>query len=1413
MRNNCGSMFFAGYGYSNQHQNSPPSPTRSSIWGSIHSPFKNTNMPLQDFTMSQTLPLMNGVNARSPGKTSPTGVIGARDGAGVGRTMKEYEDQLEALKKENFNLKLRIYFLEERMGISSADENAIKKNIELKVEIESLRKELIEKQELLSQAAKAFELIEEQKEASSRNQAQYQKSLENEREKIRKLEKELAEYQDKVADASIYYKQAFGITPEKALENEEKLRKMEELVASLEAEVKQVTSSLDEERVWAQELESERDEFRERLEAETRLRENLDAERLQDIESLREKVKELEEQLLKRDTVVQQCRNELLEKERVIKERNAQLEERCRLYEESNAVSEKRKKQVDQLRASIKTRDDALTELNNKHRALLSQFENGYSRRSPPSSPSAMNPIEDPLQTRMGQKMTCGQGTTKRGNTCLDWEPNRERSTRGKKALSGEVKDVRDLIKELEEKDAELKYQEESRKQLVLKLCNMQKHAETMSHKLQKLESEHEKALKTIQGFMERQQQLETVKMRKDQKIMELEIELSRLREHESMRGTTRDGGQSQPAGRDVSSNMTDDPERDASNNQQRFDEMEAKINDLRDQIEAIKAEKNRLEKQIETESEELKERLQDRDQKLEVLEIERQTMRKQLQDKANELDQLTATLEKDGIEYSSEREDLLRRLRHQDAELEEKNRKIEQLSKELQVKTQNLQKLVNTELWSKNKEIAKLHNHMTATTHGHEKGRGKPDVTQESASAQLSALIKELNDIGIKVTFTNEVVQLNYVDGNEPIDVKTMTGYVQKLVAQRNELEKEVDYLKWLKLVSRPDIASEIDGYGDNQTERAKKYCELMRTHLKDLVKFMKQMLKNADHDGNGVGNGHRKTTVLDVLINSKILSDDFVNALEGISTASDRAVNADEAASVKLTDGNNTVKKSRSENLLSVARNQASTQSDSEAFSEPDRTVSMARIGLQETQQKSLSRSRFTKYTKTFTDSEDSLEYVPYYKSYQNDLNDSEASHQIQELKETNASLYTELGALRDEFAATISFDCIFDEKISPLMAKLEKSQKHCEKLQSALERRVHEVHTLRKESKQNGARRTQLEKKLAELESMATEMNKQKTELMHCKDNAERKATEMLISLNRENDALRTRVKKLEDENESAKASISALTKDLDHLTLSHSQILVENTKLTNDKLRLEQEIRKMESRCEMTVRSMHDKFTKEISDLNQVNESQRARLQELEVTNKELRRHVAVCEASDSAPSSSGVSSIPAETMLKQTCEDIMQEYQAYNNSQYWLPISYSTVGGRSKSSCSPDLGIESDAAITTMRPLQDTLKITESMTNLLSDEDNNSNGNRPAREIDSESPLPMEGLDEVEALKQENETLRRKLMKTRKALEDTFQHLSASNKNKKNVEKAITKQLQITKSILKKTRTYEEPLDN
>lgn len=204
------------------------------------------------------------------------------------------------------------------------------------------------------------------------------------------------------------------------------------------------------------------------------------------------------------------------------------------------------------------------------------------------------------------------------------------------------------------------------------------------------------------------------------------------------------------------------------------------------------------------------------------------------------ELSQLKEAFEQASVEFcnsdsSEDKEKLRRELFLKSTELREKNDKIDNLEKELQVKTQNLQKLVNTELWSKNKEIAKLHNHMTSYQI-QDKSRRSLDFSLESATSQLSALIKELNDIGISVKFTDDVIQLNYVNGNEPIDVKIMTEYIKKLVTQKNELEKEVDYLKWLKLISKPDIAAEIDGSG-SETERVKKYCEVLRMHLKVII------------------------------------------------------------------------------------------------------------------------------------------------------------------------------------------------------------------------------------------------------------------------------------------------------------------------------------------------------------------------------------------------------------------------------------------------------------------------------------------------------------------------------------------------------------------------------------------------
>ena len=72
--------------------------------------------------------------------------------------MRDYDDTFREMKKENFNLKLRIFFLEERLGTgkkSTAEEMA-NANLELKVQVETGKQELAEKVALLSEASEAL---------------------------------------------------------------------------------------------------------------------------------------------------------------------------------------------------------------------------------------------------------------------------------------------------------------------------------------------------------------------------------------------------------------------------------------------------------------------------------------------------------------------------------------------------------------------------------------------------------------------------------------------------------------------------------------------------------------------------------------------------------------------------------------------------------------------------------------------------------------------------------------------------------------------------------------------------------------------------------------------------------------------------------------------------------------------------------------------------------------------------------------------------------------------------------------------------------------------------------------------------------------------------------------------------------
>ncbi|KAM6262086.1 LOW QUALITY PROTEIN: myomegalin-like [Porphyrio hochstetteri] len=88
------------------------------------------------------------------------------------QTLRDFEQHLNDLKKENFSLKLRIYFLEERVqqkGEGSRDD-VYRRNIELKVEVESLKRELQEKQQALDKTWVAAENQTTRSQAALRQQ-------------------------------------------------------------------------------------------------------------------------------------------------------------------------------------------------------------------------------------------------------------------------------------------------------------------------------------------------------------------------------------------------------------------------------------------------------------------------------------------------------------------------------------------------------------------------------------------------------------------------------------------------------------------------------------------------------------------------------------------------------------------------------------------------------------------------------------------------------------------------------------------------------------------------------------------------------------------------------------------------------------------------------------------------------------------------------------------------------------------------------------------------------------------------------------------------------------------------------------------------------------------------------------------
>ncbi|XP_055463511.1 CDK5 regulatory subunit-associated protein 2 isoform X6 [Psammomys obesus] len=322
------------------------------------------------------------------------------------RNMKDFENQITELKKENFNLKLRIYFLEERMQqeFAGPTEHICKTNIELKVEVESLKRELQERDQLLLKASKAVESL------AGGGGSEVQRVEEDARKKVQQVEdlltKRIHLLEEDVKAAQAELEKAFaGTETEKALRLslesklsamkkmqkgdlemtlalEEKDRLIEELKLSLKSkealiqclkeEKSQMASpdanvSSGELRGLSATLRKEKERDGEAAHRERQKESNHFEERIQALqEDLREKEREIateKKNSLKRDKAIQGLTMALKSKEKEVEELNSEIRELAAVFtntRETPSKTQDLRNEVEKLRNEMNEREKAV---------------------------------------------------------------------------------------------------------------------------------------------------------------------------------------------------------------------------------------------------------------------------------------------------------------------------------------------------------------------------------------------------------------------------------------------------------------------------------------------------------------------------------------------------------------------------------------------------------------------------------------------------------------------------------------------------------------------------------------------------------------------------------------------------------------------------------------------------------------------------------------------------------------------------------------------------------------------------------------------------------------------------------------------------------------------------------------------
>nr|AAX33417.1 RE46972p [Drosophila melanogaster] len=752
---------------------------------------------------------------------------------------------------------------------------------------------------------------------------------------------------------------------------------------------------------------------------------------------------------------------------------------------------------------------------------------------------------------------------------------------------------------------------------------------------------------------------------------------------------------------------------------------------------------------------------------------------------------------------------------------INEQEEKIKQLQTEVKKKTANLQNLVNKELWEKNREVERLTELLA------NQQKTLPQISEESAG-----------EADLQQSFT-EAEYMRALERNKLLQRKVDVLFQRLADDQQNSAV--IGQLRLELQQARTEVET-----ADKWRLECVDVCSVLTNRLEELAGFLNSLLKHKDVLGvlaadrrNAMRKAVDRSLDLSKSLNMTLnitatsLADQSLAQLCNLSEilytegdASHKTFNSHEelhaatsmAPTVEnLKAENKALKKElekrrssegqrKERRSLPLPSQQFDNQSESEAWSEPDRKVSLARIGLDETsnslaapeqaisesesegrtcatrQDRNRNSERIAQLEEQIAQKDERMlnvqcQMVELDNRYkQEQLRCLDITQQLEQLRAINEALTAGLHAIGSHE----------EERMVELQRQLELKNQQIDQLKLAHSTLTADSQITEMELQALQQQMQEIEQLHADsVETLQSQLQKLKLDAVQQLEEHERlhrealerdwvalttyqEQAQQLLELQRSLDYHQENEKELKQTLVENELATRALKKQLDESTLQASKAVMERTKAYNDKLQLEKRSEELRLQLE-ALKEEHQKLLQKRSNSSDVSQSG--------YTSEEV--------AVPMGPPSGQA------TTCKQAAAAVL---------------------GQRVNTSSPDLGIESDAGRIS------SVEVSNAQRAMLKTVEMKTEGSASPKAKSEESTSPdsksnvatgAATVHDCAKVDLENAELRRKLIRTKRAFEDTYEKLRMANKAKAQVEKDIKNQILKTHNVLRNVRSNME----